>query len=333
MYSTASVIAYEDTQPVVSELAQYLEYHEFAALWFHPSEPLVLVAYGAASETWSFLYTGQPLPLGPKIRILVRNRMPGPNPVMVQQPPDVQPQPQIIMNEAPTQVDQVTYDLPDKVKDMYTKSSDVHAIDPVQSSMVHGYGADPHSGPITSVTTNPSPAIEAHKEVPLMIGEVLESKRFRQGPESPRPENSTQALNSHNLHSRDDDSDSSSAHVDHFPMQFDLGTTDPSSIDAVFKGQFKITYDRLTLLNMAPTSRKVTLDPGKARFYLSFPSNHTSAMEALRSLLSRRTISNLICTSQDRSGWDAFRTILGEKGDHIGVIMVCMSMKSSTIIR
>jgi len=42
----------------------------------------------------------------------------------------------------------------------------------------------------------------------------------------------------------------------------------------------------------------------------------------LRALLSAHTLPNLICTSVDPQGWDGFKTILGDKGDHIGVIIV-----------
>ena len=322
MYSTASVIGYEDTQPVVTELSEYLVYHEFAALWFHPSEALVLVAYGAASDIWNFLHIGQPLLPGPKLRILVRNRMPRPDPVVAQQPPEVQPNPQRITNEASHQFNPVLLSTSDKLRELCPTKGD--AINHVKSPIIHGYGAIAESTVITNATTNPIPALEVHSERRPSTGVDLENSGLRPDSLFQRAKDSTRRFNAQYFLPGEADSISSTDSVEDIPMQLNLTVTDPSSIDTVFQDRFKITFDRLTRLNMAPHARRATIDPGKARFYLSFSSNHTDEMEALQSLLSRWTLPNLICTSQDRSGWDAFRTILGEKGDHIGVIIVSM---------
>jgi hypothetical protein len=101
-----------------------------------------------------------------------------------------------------------------------------------------------------------------------------------------------------------------------------LSIPNEESIDAVFQTRFGISYNHLTRPSVMPASRKDMFDPKRARFYLAFPLACQAEMEALRALLSAHTLPNLICTSVEPLGWDGFKTILGDKGDHIGVIIV-----------
>jgi hypothetical protein len=106
------------------------------------------------------------------------------------------------------------------------------------------------------------------------------------------------------------------------PLPFEFSIPNGESIDVVFQTRFGISYNHLTRPSVMPASRKDILDPRRARFYLAFPLACQAEMEALRALLSTHTLPNLICTSVEPLGWDGFKTILGDKGDHIGVIIV-----------
>ena len=76
LQQTGAVIPYQDTLGDIQQMEGYLRQHNLAALWYHPSEDMMLVFYSPCSEDWLFLEAKGGLPFDSNIRVLTRNKMP-----------------------------------------------------------------------------------------------------------------------------------------------------------------------------------------------------------------------------------------------------------------
>lgn len=322
--SNAWVVPYADTQSAVEELADYLHKCHSAALWFHPTQPLVLIAYAAASGHWRFLDEGQFFPEGLALRVVMRNSMPGPESLMVAgalaSRPGSPARTMTIFQNEPSML------ITPGSKSLSTTSfsGDVNTSDIEDSQIPKDSVAEPEVTSETASSTHHDAThdtlYQARTDGPIRSARTYQLQR-----------NDLMTFDGVLLASTIDgnsdgpaDSDSASFLTDseqhHTPFAISAEETD--RIDHTFQVRFKITYKGLTRLNLPQAAQKATMDPKKARFYLSFPSSCQIEMQAMHSMISRHTMPKLICTDEEIDGWDSFRTILGDKNDHIGVVLV-----------
>jgi hypothetical protein len=145
-------------------------------------------------------------------------------------------------------------------------------------------------------------------------------------------DSNTSRLAANNVGSDDEYSELSPGSEERASRPFESTALRGGNINTVFQTQFGISYNYLTRASVMPLPRMDMLDPGRARFYLAIPLPYQAEMEALRAFLSNHTLPNLICTSTEPQGWDGFKTILGDKSDHIGVIIVCCSSDAMLVL-
>jgi hypothetical protein len=156
------------------------------------------------------------------------------------------------------------------------------------------------------------------------IGVALRADDIRDSEVDLHNDSTTSRLAANNVGSDGESSELSPGSEERASRAFESTALRGGNINTVFQNQFGISYNYLTRASVMPLPRMEMLDPGRARFYLAFPLPYQAEMEALRAFLSNHTLPNLICTSTEPQGWDGFKTILGDKSDHIGVIIVCV---------
>ena len=315
LLSSAYIESFEDTRNAVTELADSLDYNSRAALWYHPDIPYVLVAYAAMSKTWQFLDGGNAFPPGSQIHLALRNGMPKIETLATLQAPEVQ--------GVPAEFEQTTTGLQTRLRSSDSPMEDVNFSPPgdivshvaEQNMVVNTTKLDTRSRALSDLkrTTRQLPSLEPH------IGTTSKADN---GEAFPYNSSSNPGLFDSSVEADDEDPGSLPESMESPASPFEFSIPNGESIDAMFQTRFGISYNHLTRPSVMPASRKDMFDPKRARFYLAFPLACQAEMEALRALLSTHTLPNLICTSVEPLGWDGFKTILGDKGDHIGVIIV-----------
>ena len=293
LLANAYMIPFEDSEAVLTELADSLDHNKRAALWYHPDIPYVLIAYAAASNEWRFLDGGNAFPPEHKIHLALRNRMPKIEMLAAIQAPEGQAA-SLKSRETTTQF-QIRSTSPD---------SPTQVVNMPASGEVASYIAEQDLGAKSKCSTT-------SKADDVSEGETFASKY-----------STNLWLAGSSAESDSEYSRSSTESVERPASPFMFTVPSAETIDAAFQSRFGISYDHLTRPSVMPTSCKDALDPTRARFYLAFPLSSHAEMEALRALLSHHTLPNLICTSAEPQGWDGFKTILGDKMDHRGVIIV-----------
>lgn len=295
LIANAYIIPFEDSHAALTELADSLDYNNRAALWYHPEIPYVLVAYAAASNDWRFLDGGNTFPPESKIHLALRNGMPKLESLGIFQAPEGQA---AAGESADSRFGPQTMQTPlDSAKKVDNRLATDETAPRIAEQDVEGIVSQP-----SAVSTVLSPLRR-----PLQADLLISKDSTKSGLLA---------------ESEDEYSGSSSESEESLTSPFAFTVPSGESIDAVFQTRFKISYNQLTRPSVMPTSRKDMPDPSRARFYLAFRPPYQAEMDALRALLSKHTLPNLICTSGEPQGWDGFKTILGDKADHIGVVMV-----------
>jgi hypothetical protein len=310
---TGVIIPFEDTAPTVTEMERYLHQYTLAALWYHPTEDLMLVFYSPHSGAWMFLERMGGLPFDGNIRVLTRNKMPPTEMLAVGNAASADPQ---VLATAEGLRRSLTHrpqsaPIPDSVDDgilvtdMMTMSSNV--LSPA--------GSGPRSLSAAPGATHLTPA----------------SKDQLQNSEHLRNHVHTQPPSGNIRTSRDDPHD----HTLLSPLDLDLKTSRPQVSKArpqafhlhlepgqvlgdAFQKEFQISYKYLTAI---PASKHIDSSPAKARFYLCYPPTAQAELECLQKFLRSYTYHTNISTSLEDRGWDAFKNIY--RADYISVILVC----------
>ena len=321
LFAHAYITPFEDTQAALTELAESLAYNNRAALWYHPDIQHVLVAYAAASNNWRFLDRGHSFPPECQVHLALRNTMPKVETLAVLPAPEEQAplatsgknmgRPQMRPTPPHSPMQGVNLAASDDMGS-YSAEQDVSARNTL-----------PETGPRATSSSHKNPAQPRHLEpvtlssTAAIVNEILHTESFH------LKDSTGPSLTDSSTESDDDYSGSSPESAGRPLSPFSFTVPSGESIDTAFETRFGIDYDLLTRPSVMPISRRETLEPTRARFYLAFPLACQAEMEALRAFLSTHTLPSLICTSADSQGWDGFKTILGDKMDHRGVIMVC----------
>jgi hypothetical protein len=324
LIANAYIAPFEDSQAAVAELADSLDYKNRAALWYHPGNPYVLVAYAAASNDWRFLDGGHAFPPEFKIHLALRNSMPQIETLATLQPPEWHAIPagsgEAVIR---TQTQPTSPDLPMQGVNLHASHEIVPRVaeKDVAVNVTRpnpGFGALANSKALSSSDGNATKRRQSEPLISLvsMADDVRDSDTFL------HHDLTNPWLVGSSVESDDEYSGSSSDSEERPTPPFEFTVPSGENIDAAFQNQFGISYNYLTGPSVMPASRKEMLDPGRARFYLAFPLSCQAEMEALRAFLSNHTLPNLVCTTAESQGWDGFKTILGDKSDHIGVIIV-----------
>jgi hypothetical protein len=318
LIANAFIAPFEDSEAAVAELSDSLDYNNRAALWYHPDIPYVLVAYAAASVDWRFLDGGYAFPAESKIHVALRNSMPKMQALATMQALEAQAIPASSGNAMARPQTQLTK------SDSAMQSVILHASNEIASHMAEQDVAAnvlrPKARSRALSSSNGSPTEPRGSETLISIASRADYVRDR---EIFIQQDSTNPwLVGANAESDDEYSGPSPESEDGPTSLFDFIVPSGENVDAAFQTQFGICYSHLTRPSVMPTPHKDMLDPGRARFYLAFPLSCQAEMEALRVFLTNHTLPNLICTSAEPQGWDGFKTILGDKSDHIGVIIV-----------
>jgi hypothetical protein len=322
LLASAYIESFEDTRNAVTELADSLDYNNRAALWYHPDIPYVLVAYAAMSKAWQFLDGGNAFPPESQIHLALRNGMPKIETLAILQAPEVQ--------RVPTELEETTTRLQTGLRSSNSSMEDVNFSPPddiasninEQNMVVNVTKLDARS---TALSDLRRASRRASRQVPPLephIGTTSKSNNLSDSETFPYKSSNNPSLVGSGMEADDEYPGSLPESMESPASPFEFSIPNGESIDGVFQTRFGISYNHLTRANVMPASRKDILDPRRARFYLAFPLDCQAEMEALRALLSAHTLPNLICTSVEPLGWDGFKTILGDKGDHIGVIIV-----------
>jgi hypothetical protein len=316
LIANAYIAPFEDSQSAVAELADSLDYNNRAALWYHPDIPYVLVAYAAASDYWRFLDGGYAFPPESQIHLALRNGMPKIETLAPLQLPEVQPIYSASEDATARPLTQLTS------PDSPTQGFNTHACDTIAARL-----AEKETAANVTRSTRGSKALSSSKI-------LSSSDSSPTQPDQPEPLISvvSRADDIHdstiswpvgnNVESDDKCSESSPESEERASWAFESTVLSGGNINTAFQNQFGISYHYLTRPSVVPSPHMEMLDPGRARFYLAFPPSCQPEMEALRAFLSNHTLPNLICTSAEPQGWAGFQTILGDKSDHIGVIIV-----------
>jgi hypothetical protein len=318
LLSSAYIEPFDDTRDLVTELVDSLDYNNRAALWYHPDVPYVLVAYAAMSKAWQFLDGGNAFPPESQIHLALRNGMPKVETLAAPQAPAAHGVPAELekttsrlhtrLNSSDVPMEDVNFSPPGDGASRITEKTTVLSVSPL----------DGRSGALADLTgtSRQVPPLESHIGTTSKANNLHDSEAFSdKGSSNPW-------LGSSSVEVGDEDAGPLPESMERPALPFEFSISNGESVDAVFQTRFGISYHHLTRPSVIPVSRKDILDPRRARFYLAFPLACQAEMEALRALLSAHTLPNLICTSGEPLGWDGFKTILGDKGDHIGVIIV-----------
>lgn len=318
LIANAYIAPFEDSQAAVAELSDSLDYNNRAALWYHPDIPYVLVVYAAASIDWRFLDGGYAFPAESKIHVALRNSMPKIETLATMQVPEAQavpassgsamawPQTQLATSDSPMQSAMLnaSIEIASRMAEQ-DLASNVTRTKAGSTSVSHLQGSptEPrNSGPLISIGSR----ADDERDCEIFVDKDPTDLWLVDGSAE-----------------SDDEYSGSSPEIEERPTSsFDFTVLSGENVDAAFQTQFGICYSHLTRPSVMPTTQKDMLDPGRARFYLAFPLSCQAEMEALRIFLLNHTLPNLICTSAEPQGWDGFKTILGDKSDHIGVIIV-----------
>jgi hypothetical protein len=318
LLSSAYIESFEDTRNAVTELADSLDYNNRAALWYHPDIPYVLVAYAAMSKTWQFLDGGNTFPPESQIHLALRNGMPKIETLATLQAPEVQGVPaeleqtttrlQTRLGSSDSLMEDINFSLPGDIASHITE----------QNMVVNTTKLDARSRALSDLkrTSRQLPSLGLNTGTTSKVSNLCDSETL------PYKGSSDPGLFDSGVEADDEYPGSLPESMESPSSPFEFSIPNGESIDAVFQTRFRISYNHLTRPSVMPASRKDMFDPKRARFYLAFPLECQAEMEALRALLSAHTLPNLICTSVEPLGWDGFKTILGDKGDHIGVIIV-----------
>jgi hypothetical protein len=334
LIANAYIAPFEDSQAAVAELADSLDYKNRAALWYHPDTPYVLVAYAAASEEWRFLDQGYSFPPESQIHLALRNGMPKIETLATLQLHEVQ---QINSGSGDAMAKPVTkLTPPDSLMQVFNahessifaarfaeKETAANVIRPNLESTA------PSSS--KALSTSDSSVTEAYQPEPT-ISVVPRADDIRDSEIFLHKDLTSSRLVGNNVESDDECSESSPESEERASRAFEFTVLNGGNINTAFQNQFGISYNYLTRLSVMPSPRMEMLDPGRARFYLAFPLPCQPEMEALRAFLSNHTLPNLICTSAEPQGWDGFKTILGDKSDNIGVIIVCCTPDAMLVL-
>ena len=324
LIASAYIAPFEDSQGDVAELADSLDYNNRAALWYHPDIPCVLVAYAATSNNWRFLDGGNTFPPESKIHLALRNGMPRIEQLAPLQPSEWQAismdsgqattGPQTQLTSPDSLMEGVNPNAFDATAPRIAGQDVAHSVTPIKSGNRALSSSNVHS----SSSGRPTEArqFELPTSVVSRTGDVRGSETL------PQRHSTNLWPGGSGVGSEDECSGSSPESEERHTVPLKFRLPSGEHIDTVFQTQFGISYDYFTRPSVMPTSRKEILDPGRARFYLAFPISYQAEMEALRTFLSNHTLPNLICTSAEPQGWDGFKTILGDKSDHIGVVIV-----------
>jgi hypothetical protein len=318
LIANAYIAPFEDSRVALTELADSLDYTNRAALWYHPEVPCVLVAYAAASNDWRFLDRGQAFPSESTIHLALRNSMPKIETLPALQAPGGQaPSTEYGETIARPQTRLVSPDSP-------MQGANPHVHGEIASHVVEQDVAVnvAHSNTGSRALSNSKRSPTEPRQPESLISTASRANDVVDSESFPYKDSTSPWLICSSMKSDDESSGLSPESEERPDSPFAFTIPSGENIDAVFQTQFGISYNHLTRPSVMPTSRKDMLDPKRARFYLAFPSSFQPEMEALRALLSNHTLPNLICTSAEPQGWDGFKTILGNKGDHIGVIVV-----------
>jgi hypothetical protein len=318
LLASAYVESFEDTRNAVTELADSLDYNNRAALWYHPDSQYVLVAYATTSKAWQFLDGGNDFPPGSQIHLALRNGMPKIETLAILQGPEVQ--------KVPAELEEATTRLQTRLRSSDSPMEDVNISPPSdivshiteQNMAVNVTKSDARSRALSDLKRTSSQVLPLERH----IGTTSKANNLYDSETFPYKGSSNPSLFGSSVEADDEYPRSLPEIMESPASPFEFSIPNGESIDAAFQTRFAISYNHLTRASVMPASRKDILDPRRARFYLAFPLACQAEMEALRALLSAHTLPNLICTSIEPQGWDGFKTILGDKGDHIGVIIV-----------
>ena len=320
LLANAYITPFDDTEPALTEFAESLNYNNRAALWYHPDQPYVLVAYATASKDWHFLDGGHPFPPKCQIHLALRSSMPKPETLAEWQALEGPAAPAVSMkNTARSQAQRTSPNSPMQGVNLLASREISYAMteQDMTANTTHSNARDRASSAVKG-----SPAQSGHSEP--VRSTMSQTNELGDAENSGTLEGSTSPwLLIGNAEIDDRCFGSSRVSIECPLSPFSFTVPGGVSIDVSFQTRFGISYDYLTRPSVMPMSRKDAPDPKRARFYLAFPASCQSEMEALRALLSTHTLSNLICTSTDPQGWDLFRTVFRE--DHRGVIIVRFS--------
>ena len=318
LLASAYIESFEDTRNAVTELADSLDYNNRAALWYHPDSPYVLIAYATTSKAWQFLDGGNDFPPESQIHLALRNGMPKIETLAILQGPEVQ--------GVPAELEEATTRLQTRLRSSESPMEDVNISPPSdivshtteQNMVVNVTKSDARSRALPDLkrTTRQVLPLEPHIGTASKVNNLCDSETL------PYKGSSNPWLFGSSVEADDEYPGSLPESMESPASPFEFSIPNGESVDAAFQTRFGISYNHLTRASVMPALRKDILDPKRARFYLAFPLACQAEMEALRALLSAHTLPNLICTSVEPQGWDGFKTILGDKGDHIGVIIV-----------
>ncbi|PGH17718.1 hypothetical protein AJ80_04726 [Polytolypa hystricis UAMH7299] len=90
-FSSGWVIGFQDTSAAVDDMASFLRDNQLVALFYHPTNPTVLVAYPSGVPGWDFFEQGARVPASANLRFIARSALP---PIAsLQRAPLPQPQP------------------------------------------------------------------------------------------------------------------------------------------------------------------------------------------------------------------------------------------------
>jgi hypothetical protein len=318
LLASAYIEPFEDTRNAVTELADSLDYNNRAALWYHPDIPYVLVAYAAMSKAWEFLDGGNAFPPESQIHLALRNGMPKIETLGILQAPEVQGIPAALEETTTRLQTQLGYSDSPMEDVNISPPGDIASHITEQNMVVNVTKLDARSRAMSDPkqTSRQVPQLEPHIGATSKVNNLWDSETF------PYKGSSNPWLFGSSAEADDEYPGSLPESMESPASPFEFSIPNGEGVDAVFQTRFGISYNHLTRASVMPSSRKDILDPRRARFYLAFPLAYQAEMEALRALLSAHTLPNLVCTSVEPQGWDGFKTILGDKGDHTGVIIV-----------
>jgi hypothetical protein len=306
------VIPFEDTENTVTKMEGYLHQHNLAALWYHPTEDLMLVLYSPRSSAWLFLERMGGLPLDSSIRVLTRNKMP---------PTESLSMDKLVSEDSNNRAanEQLRGSSP-HIPHSFSALSAVGECNSASAANVSDIGATSaarsrcHSvaaGPDSAVSTSSSPG----QPRDLVFLDHLAAQLSSDGIYTFQDDEQEPAFrHSSEQHPPILQSSASGTESDSFDLLLQPG----QSVSDAFKKAFGISYDHLTAV---PPSKNVDRTPGKARFYLVYPETARRELACLQKFLRSYTFQTNICTSLDERGWEAFQNIY--KGDYIGVVLVC----------
>lgn len=308
LQTTGVVIPFEDTAGKVMEMECYLRQHNLAALWYHPSEDIMLVFYSPQSVEWQFLERMGGLPFDTSIRVLTRNKMPPTEMLTVEK---------ITSEETPVSTDK------EEPRILLRRTVSFSALDIDDDLIVAPETAVDSSAVKLASHTRVRALPDAIDARPSTDDRALlqtnnngaQPQQQSQGKYPVR--NRATYSNSDRLLGRDALMPRTNV-LENQPQAFRLPLKPGQTLPEAFESVFQISYSQLTAV---PASKTVDRSPAKARFYLVYPPTAQVELECFQQFLRSRTFHTNICTSLEERGWEAFQNIF--KGDYAGVIVVC----------